>query len=666
MDGSVPSPYDPVLPARRSLPIKNSRRQRSLPSHANVANGVNVQPASTEVISALISSLSVISSPAADHFNRLPNLAFPHSTPSSPTPYQPEHPGLSRSRGYGCRSNPASPVQTGFGVDYGAYDSPTEPLVNYLLHPYDAAIAPVVRTSKHPSAFLTLTASKRHSLRRSLRSGSGGSQVSMTRTFEEMGSMATLAVDPRPRRCSASIDPLESRGMRSLRRSRSLVFPASQERHREEYHLRNWQASEAAGDSTLGARFIDSRLGGASVSLPASPLLYNINTDKDALRDFPQGTARAASSKKDYQLLCYDTALEVNTIPRGIGGGMVIPMRDSSMRHRHAKNPTHPRRRSYLREDKMSSKRTESEGEGNPACNAGLEEVPKVPKEEVDEVTKRIKELQELKKKRDCSPVIDTMEPRQTVDSPLSEAKLGPTPISRSQSKHPSNVGESRAAEAEEFEAPDPARGEVTVSTSSAVQSHDSDGVSSAISTTLRTGTRQVSERPIANTQEVQPSPPQRSNSRLRRIVRPLGPLGADENKRTFSKRFSQPMRVLEVEERPTSADSIDDAVEEYLSSPRLTQRIHHPQTGRVISFSDVGDPTGSVVFCCVGMGLTRYITAFYDELASTLKLRLITPDRPGVGESEVYADGSDAPLSWPGKVKPVNSSSAQILILYS
>lgn len=550
-------------------------------------------------------------------------------------------------------------------MDYGAYDPPTEAFGNYLLHPYDAAVAPVVRTSKHPSALLTLTAPKRRSLRRSLRSGPRGSQVSMTRTFEEMGSMVTLAIDSRPRRGSASIDSLESRGMGSLRRSRSLAFPASQERYREEYHLRNWQASEAAGDSTLGARIIDSGLRGASVSLPASPLLYNINTDKVAFWDFSQAPARATSSEKDSQLLCYDTALGVNTTPRGIGGGMVIPMRDSSMRHRHAKDPTYPKRRSYLPEDKISPKRTGPKGKGNSAFNAGLEDIANVPKEEVDEVTKRITELQELKKKRDYSPVMDTMEPRQTVDSPLSKAKECPTPISRVPSRHPSHLGELRAAQAEESEALDSARGDVPVSTSPAVQRYERDTVSSAISTTVWTGTRQVSESPIASTQEVQPPPPQRSNSRLRRIVRPLGPLGADEYKRTFSKRFSQPMRVLEVEERPTSADSIDDAVEEYLSSPRLTQRIHHPQTGRVISFSDVGDPTGSVVFCCVGMGLTRYITAFYDELASTLKLRLITPDRPGVGESEVYADGSDAPLSWPGKVKPVNSASAQILILY-
>jgi hypothetical protein len=101
--------------------------------------------------------------------------------------------------------------------------------------------------------------------------------------------------------------------------------------------------------------------------------------------------------------------------------------------------------------------------------------------------------------------------------------------------------------------------------------------------------------------------------------------------------------------ERPQSADSIDDSVESYLCSPRLSQTIKHPQTGRAISFSEVGDPNGSAVFCCVGMGLTRYITAFYDELALTLRLRLITPDRPGVGDSEAYTDGTATPLGWPG-----------------
>jgi hypothetical protein len=102
------------------------------------------------------------------------------------------------------------------------------------------------------------------------------------------------------------------------------------------------------------------------------------------------------------------------------------------------------------------------------------------------------------------------------------------------------------------------------------------------------------------------------------------------------------------IEERPASLDSIDLDVLRYLDDPRLSQKIRHPQTGRIISFSEVGDPKGFAVFVCVGMGLTRYVMAFYDQLAATLKLRLITPDRPGIGGSQVDPNGT--PLSWPGK----------------
>lgn len=142
---------------------------------------------------------------------------------------------------------------------------------------------------------------------------------------------------------------------------------------------------------------------------------------------------------------------------------------------------------------------------------------------------------------------------------------------------------------------------------------------------------------------------PKRSSSRLKRLSGPLTPRA--ENRTRESSREPSHNIMPAGYERPVSADSVDDAVESYLCSPRLSQKIKHPQTGRVISFSEVGDADGSAVFCCVGMGLTRYITAFYDELALTLKLRLITPDRPGVGDSEPYTDGTTTPLSWPGRL---------------
>jgi pimeloyl-ACP methyl ester carboxylesterase len=97
---------------------------------------------------------------------------------------------------------------------------------------------------------------------------------------------------------------------------------------------------------------------------------------------------------------------------------------------------------------------------------------------------------------------------------------------------------------------------------------------------------------------------------------------------------------------------NVELEVERFLDSPRLSQTIRHPRTGRRIAFSEVGDPNGFAVICCVGMGLTRYLTAFYDELARALKLRLITPDRPGIGESEAGANGTGMPLNWPDDVE--------------
>ena len=112
--------------------------------------------------------------------------------------------------------------------------------------------------------------------------------------------------------------------------------------------------------------------------------------------------------------------------------------------------------------------------------------------------------------------------------------------------------------------------------------------------------------------------------------------------------------RYMEDELGAVRRDSVDDAVLNYLHSSRLSQRVPTP-TGRLVSFSEVGAPNGAAVLVCVGMGLTRFVTAFYDELATTLRLRLITIERPGVGNSEPYPPGDKSgPLSWPDDVLAV------------
>lgn len=112
--------------------------------------------------------------------------------------------------------------------------------------------------------------------------------------------------------------------------------------------------------------------------------------------------------------------------------------------------------------------------------------------------------------------------------------------------------------------------------------------------------------------------------------------------------------QVLDEEEIQERRKNVAASVDAYLKAPRLSQRIRRPD-GRLITFSEVGDPAGAAVIVCVGMGLTRYITAFYDELAATLGLRLITLDRPGVGGSEPYPERERiGPLSWPDDVLAV------------
>ncbi|RMZ92425.1 hypothetical protein DV736_g305, partial [Chaetothyriales sp. CBS 134916] len=139
------------------------------------------------------------------------------------------------------------------------------------------------------------------------------------------------------------------------------------------------------------------------------------------------------------------------------------------------------------------------------------------------------------------------------------------------------------------------------------------------------------------------------ANNRFAASPAPLQKSSAIANPRSSSrhaKRNSTSSRTAHDSDNDP-VKSTQEEVDTLLSSPRLTQKIRHPRTGRTIAFSEVGDPNGFAVFCCVGMGLTRYVTTFYDDLARTLKLRLITPDRPGVGESEAVPERLHNPLTW-------------------
>ncbi|KAI2620038.1 alpha/beta-hydrolase [Hypoxylon sp. NC1633] len=520
-------------------------------------------PASPEVISSLITSLSVISRPASRHF---------------------EDPSLSL---------PSSPGEGSFGVDYGAFASSNK--LDRLQEEVDldelAASPPTIRTAKPPSGFSPLTAPKsprRESsggLRSLLRNSSRPSSKGSLSSHDDTRSIGNLSIErgmpPTPElRKQRSHD---SWGRKQSRSQKGLMYMSSKERLR---------ASESEKKRA------------SSVSAGGSNSLNGLSPRPDTiLAETPIREEPSDSPTKD-KMPDMSPSIDSGKFQRP------IPARDSSLR----KTGTNAKRSSHR------SSRSRKEGDG------GLNDT--IPE---DSEHSRSRDLSNHRR-RHTSRTNSEADPRKRKDGTLPPDMPHTTRASLSTKKaqdnnHAQQRSRSYSTDADGFEdgAPFPA-----VSQGRRRSPHSND--------------RRKSGRNTPDLGDI--IRPKRSSSRLKRLS-----AGAKSPEPTDRRKESATPEPMVGYERPGSADSIDDAVESYLCSPRLSQKIRHPQTGRVISFSEVGDAEGSAVFCCVGMGLTRYITAFYDELALTLKLRLITPDRPGVGDSETYADGTGTPLSWPDDV---------------
>lgn len=380
-------------------------------------------------------------------------------------------------------------------------------------------------------------------------------------------------------------------------------------------------------------------------------------SDSSVLSDGSSGTSnqpspiripkRSSSARHSVATIEIDTRpLDASSTPTSMGKGKYVPTRDSSMRHSFSVSPGQRKRRSQRSE--QNSPRIVNMSPVDRQSDFPERELAQVMDDlmEEDEVIRRIKELKDQKRLRDHELTVETLDWQACSRSP----RLSPRPI-------PESIGTSQSASASSTTSP---LNSADVIESNPQNSAPSPAVSQRVDRKIGPKTDPIFTRTATNSggqhaelPTLQNSPPRRSNSRLlRRLSRPISPITAEKHRRTFSSGLSQPHTPME--DRPKSRDVVDEAVQEFLAARRLSQSITEPQTGRIISFSEVGDPTGSAVFCCVGMGLTRYITAFYDELASTLRLRLITPDRPGVGASESRADGLDTPLAWPDDVRAI------------
>ncbi|KAL1899049.1 hypothetical protein Cpir12675_001605 [Ceratocystis pirilliformis] len=588
-----------------------------------------VPPASPEVLNSLISSFAVIQKPSSA------SLDIPSHTLRPPPP--PAIPIASLS----APLIAPAPYRDGgsFGVDYGAFHQPSlENLRADKTSPPDLAAAPpVIKTSKPPSGYSSLTAPRglvhRDSsggLKALLRSNSRPSSKSSSCSRDDGNqSIGNISID-----CSAaaaaSIELRRSRssdswGRKQGRNQKGLMYMSSKEQLREkEYEKKRASLGTSGGSVDPNSPTL------RSTALLAEIPITEEHADIPALSIAPENTANSTANT---------TMLGSHRVSPGIDGVSPhqIPIRDSSLR----KTGSSGVRRSSARNSR-SSKRDSSSG---PPHDEDV--IP----EHSEPARHRSDVPLERRHRRGVSSLDAGISRRQTPDNYYAAGQsppMGPlasrshTPVHRhvSDSYRPPRNGLGGIAaddlDDEEGGAPSPA----------VAQGRRRDDSSD------RTSKRRSGRYSSDAFDGVKLK---RSSSRLKRLSGSGSsspkPDKAEKKRLSSQGLLPEPSRFSTGYERPQSADSIDDAVESYLCSPRLSQKIRHPQTGRVISFSEVGDSEGCAVFFCVGMGLTRYVTAFYDELALTLKLRLITPDRPGVGDSEPYSDGTTTPLSWPDDV---------------
>lgn len=578
----------PSCPEGSRKRLSNSTREDGAGRHAfspNAGNGPTIserrassraktQQPSPEVITSLISSLSAVSTPAETLFDNLLPAPTAYSVPASPSKVA--HSG---SRWY---------TKSKLGIDHRPLQDSQG---NAYLHPNDAALPPVIRTSKPPSGFSQLTSLKKSS---TFKSNQSVWPLSSPLDLEITRSIGNVSIIPSPLPSPTSAKSFDSG---KVKNGKELRLKESKEKMREIDKQRRRKSAKslpeprARSPLKMDISAPDSPWESSEIpQLPPTPPLTS-----------PEIPTRVAS-KRSSSIEPLEDLLPFEENAGEIFGRRRVPQRESSLRHSTGSTPPRRKRKSY-----RSSLYAEP----------SLENYAEIPEEQSstptidiysgeDSALKRIRELKAQKEERERS---------QSDDETQRQRSKG----------HVKHVEPARSS----LPSPAPTR---------------------AMSVDF------VRQEPLDSGKEnEQPSElgysikRQKSVSRQKRSSLTMSPtLGKHDRRSSFSVSLSG--RETSHDDRVSLANSIDDAVEDYLAAPRLSQRVVHPRTGRTILFSEVGDPNGSVVLCCVGMGTTRFLTAFYDELAVTLKLRLITPDRPGIGDSQPYGDEAGTPLSWSGK----------------
>ena len=527
----------------------------------------------------------------------------------------------------------SSQVKAMQGTTQETYDFPTPPKGNAQPSPSNATIPSIVRSSKPPSGLSPPTTPTTAPLKNRLQLTSSRSQKQNEEHAAQDGVTALafgeFSIEPTPR--DLSLKASEKEGNTNIRPPKSLVPKSSKEKMRE--IDREWKRnpinpanedSKKSSRRVLNVRTIDSS--------PVSPSLLLDETLRPDVRLSLPIPARGSSIRTDSGAKRIIAAVDNSS---GSSNGIRrVPTRDSSLRHSSGLTPPRHKRRSQ-----RSDYQSKSDTRRLPprAQYSSMNTIEKVSDDTTeDDVIKRIQELKAQKDRRSRQSIEDS---QSFVAGDLSLLSLPIKSSLRRTFPHDSYALQNSIFNGSRF-----VTGQDDAATFIESNGNPPNMIQGGV-------TAKTSIAPVTPS-----SSPTQAKSILRttstsRIKRPISFGSSESPKRAFTNPLSQVMWTSQYDDRTSTADSVDDVIEDYLFSYRLSQKIKHPQTGRVVSFSEVGDPDGYAVFCCVGMGLTRYITAFYDELALKLRLRLITPERPGIGESEAYTDGSDTPLGWPGKI---------------
>ncbi|KAJ5939445.1 hypothetical protein N7466_002579 [Penicillium verhagenii] len=595
-----------LKPAESAL-LSRRRRRKSLPSRGQ-GGGTSADPTSPEVISSLISSLSTISVPLNSHFDSVPRI----DSKDSSDPGLPEVPHTAP-----CFTIPPSQQNGGgFGMSFGTHLEEPEPPHNPFLHPDDAALSPVIRMARAPPSpkspksprFKPFSKQSDSSTRPASRDS-----WSSVRVPEEGPVFGTISTEPGPRLSTAvSVASNSSAGRtKSLKGTFGLLRKSSSRdlSGDKDTPLERLRKTSSLNDSLRhmprSRASLRSMHSMADVAEEAGP--------KDPNDGFLASTPPAQENQSVQNT-------PDNNNPGGIGSGRIIPTRDSSLRHRHSQSQSSGKRRSarHSRYPSTASKESTADN-GLPGTS-----------NDAEQVTRRIQELKDQQQRIKTELEVD--------DTPGKSSKTTPAKTSKP-TRSTSQVDQHRAA-----------NGSPKVEQSVLNDSAPSPSIMTGKSRTGKTGVP-LASKPTNFAPQMSKSSSDRleyEKSRYRTSLEPVSPTPG--HRRTPS--GPSITGRTSTHERPSSADSIDLAVEDYTFSPKLTQKVIHPTSGRTIAFSEVGDPKGHVVLCCLGMGLTRYLPAFYDELARTLNLRLVTLDRPGVGESGPHQlDEPSNPLSWPDDV---------------